>query len=83
MIVEQRHHGEKAASATRVFCTAFRMFVKGLDTPFPKSCLHGAPFPKSCLQGAGGNLFVLRLVFLACSKWGRGQATGKTPGNGQ
>lgn len=31
------------------------MFVKGLDTPFPKSCLHGA----------GGNLFVLRVVFLA------------------
>lgn len=33
----------------------FCMFVKGLDTPFPKSCLHGA----------GGNLFVLRVVFLA------------------
>ena len=66
MKVEQRHHGEKAASATRVFCTAFCMFVKGLvDTPFPKSCLHGAPFPKSCLHGASGNLFVLRVVFLA------------------
>ena len=42
MKVEQRHHGEKVASAMLMFCTAFCMFVKGLDAPFPKSCLYGA-----------------------------------------